>query len=38
MTITPNKWELDVQGYLNTCNITDSHTPQADPRLQRRGQ
>jgi hypothetical protein len=22
MTITPNKWELDVQGYLNTCNIT----------------
>ena len=23
MTITPNKWELDVQGYLNTCNITD---------------
>jgi hypothetical protein len=23
MTITPNKWELDVQGYLNVCNITD---------------
>ena len=22
MTITPNKWELDVQGYLNVCNIT----------------
>ena len=22
MTISPNKWELDVQGYLNTCNIT----------------
>jgi hypothetical protein len=29
MTITPNKWELDVQGYLNTCNITD-----ATPRKQ----
>lgn len=24
MTLSPNKWELDVQGYLNTCNITDS--------------
>jgi hypothetical protein len=24
MTISPNKWELDVQGYLNTCNISDS--------------
>jgi len=22
MTISPNKWELDVQGYLNVCNIT----------------
>jgi len=22
MTISPNKWELDVQGYLNTCNIS----------------
>ena len=22
MVISPNKWELDVQGYLNTCNIT----------------
>ena len=22
MTISPNKWELDVQAYLNTCNIT----------------
>ena len=29
MTITPNKWELDVQGYLNVCNITD-----ATPRKQ----
>jgi hypothetical protein len=24
MTISPNKWELDVQGYLNVCNISDS--------------
>ena len=31
MTITPNKWELDVQGYLNVCNITD-----ATPRKQLR--
>ena len=31
MTITPNKWELDVQGYLNTCNITS-----ATPRKQLR--
>jgi hypothetical protein len=22
MTISPNKWELDVQGYLNVCNIS----------------
>ena len=22
MTISPNKWELDVQSYLNACNIT----------------
>ena len=22
MTISPNKWELDVQSYLNVCNIT----------------
>ena len=22
MTISPNKWELDVQGYLNLCNIS----------------
>lgn len=22
MILSPNKWELDVQGYLNTCNIT----------------
>ena len=29
MTISPNKWELDVQGYLNTCNITT-----ATPRKQ----
>jgi len=29
MTISPNKWELDVQGYLNTCNITT-----ATPRQQ----
>ena len=31
MTITPNKWELDVQGYLNTCNIT-SATPRKQIR------
>jgi hypothetical protein len=24
MTISPNKWELDVQGYLNVCNITSA--------------
>jgi len=24
MTISPNTWELDVQGYLNVCNISDS--------------
>ena len=24
MTITPNKWELDVQGYVNTYNIIDA--------------
>jgi hypothetical protein len=24
MVISPNKWELDVQGYLNVCNISDS--------------
>ena len=29
MTISPNKWELDVQGYLNVCNISD-----ATPRQQ----
>ena len=29
MTFLPNKWELDVQGYLNVCNITD-----ATPRKQ----
>jgi hypothetical protein len=29
MTISPNKWELDVQGYLNVCNITT-----ATPRKQ----
>jgi hypothetical protein len=31
MTITPNKWELDVQGYLNVCNIT-SATPRKQIR------
>jgi hypothetical protein len=31
MTISPNKWELDVQGYLNTCNISDS-TPRQQIR------
>ena len=31
MTITPNKWELDVQGYLNVCNITAA-TPRKDIR------
>ena len=31
MTISPNKWELDVQGYLNTCNIT-SATPRKQIR------
>lgn len=31
MTITPNKWELDVQSYLNVCNITT-----ATPRKQLR--
>ena len=31
MTITPNKWELDVQAYLNTCNIT-SATPRKQIR------
>jgi hypothetical protein len=31
MTISPNKWELDVQGYLNTCNIT-SATPRQQIR------
>jgi hypothetical protein len=31
MTISPNKWELDVQAYLNTCNIT-SATPRKQIR------
>jgi hypothetical protein len=31
MTISPNKWELDVQGYLNVCNIT-SATPRQQIR------
>jgi hypothetical protein len=31
MIISPNKWELDVQGYLNTCNIT-SATPRQQIR------
>ena len=31
MTISPNKWELDVQGYLNVCNISA-----ATPRKQLR--
>ena len=31
MTISPNKWELDVQGYLNVCNISDS-TPRQQIR------
>ena len=31
MTISPNKWELDVQGYLNVCNIT-SATPRKQIR------
>lgn len=31
MTISPNKWELDTQAYLNTCNITA-----ATPRKQLR--
>lgn len=31
MTISPNKWELDVQGYLNVCNVTS-----ATPRKQLR--
>ena len=31
MTISPNKWELDVQSYLNACNISD-----ATPRKQLR--
>jgi hypothetical protein len=29
LTKSPNKWELDVQGYLNVCNISD-----ATPRQQ----
>lgn len=31
MVISPNKWELDVQAYLNTCNIT-SATPRKQIR------
>jgi len=31
MVISPNKWELDVQGYLNVCNIT-SATPRQQIR------
>jgi hypothetical protein len=31
MTISPNKWELDVQAYLNACNITAT-TPRAQIR------
>ena len=31
MTISPNKWELDVQGYLNVCNITAA-APRKDIR------
>jgi hypothetical protein len=31
MVISPNKWELDVQGYLNVCNISDS-TPRQQIR------
>lgn len=31
MTISPNKWELDVQSYLNTCNITAA-APRKDIR------
>ena len=31
MTISPNKWELDVQSYLNVCNIT-SATPRKQIR------